>query len=257
MNKKPGKTNIFLLLGICIILITVGVLVFKTIQNYRQILREKGEDSIPQTGNQAPFQDNASETKKIDNSSQNQEPLISVMPALENKSILMVIAYKDFRDEEYLKTKYLFQVAGGKIKTASTQKGTAVGADGNTVEVDVLIKDANLADYDAVIFIGGSGALTYLDNEDSYKLARETIADNKVLGSICISPVVLAKAGVLKGKKATVWTSLMDKSAVKILEENGATFQDKSVIADGKIITGNGPDASDEFAMKIIEILIQ
>jgi len=47
----------------------------------------------------------------------------------------------------------------------------------------------------------------------------------------------------------------MDKSAVKILEENSAIFQDKPVIVDGRIITGNGPDASDEFAMKIIEVL--
>jgi len=253
MNKKPGKTNIFLLLGICIILIVIGALVFKTVLNYQELLKEKGIGSeTEKTSQQASSSDNASQTKKAE---ENQEPLINVMPALENKSILMVIAFKDFRDEEYLKTKYLFQVAGGKIKTASTQKGTAVGADGNAAEVDVLIKDANPTDYDAVVFIGGSGALTYLDNEDSYKLARETIADNKVLAGICISPVVLAKAGVLKGKKATVWTSSMDKSAVKILEENGATFQDKPVIADGKIITGNGPDASDEFAMKIIEVL--
>jgi len=247
MNNKSGKTNIFLLLGICIILVIVGILIFKTIGDFQQKMKEKGESS-------ASSEEMATGTK---NTEEEQYSLIDAMRALENKSILMVIAYNDFRDEEYLKTKYLFQVAGGKITTASTQKGTAMGADGNTVEVDVLIKDANPADYDAVVFIGGPGALTYLDNENSYKLVRETIADNKVLGSICISPVVLAKAGVLKGKKATVWTSAMDKSAVKILEENGAIFQDKAVIADGRIITGNGPSASDEFAMKIIEVLIQ
>jgi len=254
MNNRLGKTSIFLLLGICIILLIVGALIFKTVEDFQQKIKEKGENPVTQIEDQTSSEETATGTKEAE---EEQYSLTDAMLALENKSILMVIAYKDFRDEEYLKTKYLFQVAGGTIKTASTQKGTAIGADGNTAEVDVLIKDANPTDYDAVVFIGGPGALTYLDNEDSYKLARETIADNKVLGSICISPVVLAKAGVLKGKKATVWTSSMDKSAVKILEENGAIFQDKAVIADGRIITGNGPGASDEFAMKIIDVLIQ
>jgi len=252
MNKKSGKANIFLLLGICIILLTVVAFIYKTVTNYNSSPKDIGagpEKSSQETSTQEniPVINN--------NDSSEEESYTRLMSALENKSILMVIAYKDFRDEEYLKTSQLFYAAGATVKVASTEKGIALGADGNTVEIDVLIKDANPADYDAVVFIGGPGALTYLDNQDSYKLARETIADNKVLGGICISPVVLAKAGVLKGKKTTVWTSSMDKSAVKILEENGAIFQDKPVIVDGRIITGNGPDASDDFAMKIIEVL--
>ena len=255
MNNKPGKTNIFLLLGICIILLIVVAFMYKTVMNYQESPKDIGAEP-EKTSQETSTQENASAIKNNEDSSQ-EISFTRLMSALENKSILMVIAYKDFRDEEYLKPSQLFYAAGAEIKVASTEKGTAMGADGNTVEVDVLIKDANPADYDAVVFIGGPGALTYLDNEDSYKLARETIADNKVLGGICISPVVLAKAGVLKGKKATVWTSSMDKSAVKILEENGAIFQDKPVMADGRIITGNGPDASDDFAMKVIEVLIQ
>ncbi|PIR71487.1 MAG: hypothetical protein COU43_02395, partial [Candidatus Nealsonbacteria bacterium CG10_big_fil_rev_8_21_14_0_10_37_25] len=77
----------------------------------------------------------------------------------------------------------------------------------------------------------------------------------KVLASICISPVILAKAGVLKGKKATVWSSPMDKVPVRILEENEAIYQDKSVVADGKIVTANGPAAAEKFAKAIITAL--
>lgn len=203
--------------GICIILILTGFLVYKNNQN-------KEEKS---------------------------------MPNLENKSILIVIAYKDFRDEEYFKTREVFESAGAKITVASNKIGEAIGIEGNTVETEVLVKDANPKDYDAVVFIGGSGALTYLDNEDSYKLAKETIIGNKVLAAICISPVILAKAGVLDGRKATVWTSPVDKSAVKILEENGAEFNDEMVISDGMIITGNGPSASKEFAIKVMEVLVR
>lgn len=174
---------------------------------------------------------------------------------LERKNIVMVVAFRDFRDEEYFVPKQLFFVAGGNVKTASNKKGIAVGSDGGQVPIDFLISEIDLSQFDAVVFIGGSGALECLDNRDSYKLAKNAISQKKVLAAICIGPAILAKAGVLERKKATVWSTPMDKSAIKILEDNGAIFEDKPVVVDGKIITGKGPGAAEEFGMKIIEAL--
>ncbi|PIZ89678.1 MAG: hypothetical protein COX89_00190 [Candidatus Nealsonbacteria bacterium CG_4_10_14_0_2_um_filter_37_10] len=174
---------------------------------------------------------------------------------LKEKSIVMIIAFRDFRDAEYFVPKEILEAAGAEVKTASNKKGTAIGADGGDTEVDLLVSEINLADFAAIVFVGGPGCLGALDNEDSCKLARETISQNKVLASICISPVILAKAGVLKGKKATVWSSPMDKVPVRILEENEAIYQDKSVVADGKIVTANGPAAAEKFAKAIITAL--
>ncbi|PIP23942.1 MAG: hypothetical protein COX90_02420 [Candidatus Nealsonbacteria bacterium CG_4_10_14_0_2_um_filter_38_17] len=72
---------------------------------------------------------------------------------------------------------------------------------------------------------------------------------------ICIAPAILAKAGVLQGKNATVWSSAMDKSAVKILKDNEAVFEDKPVVAHGKIITASGPAAAEEFGQVIVKVL--
>ena len=47
----------------------------------------------------------------------------------------------------------------------------------------------------------------------------------------------------------------MDKGPVKTLKENGAIYQAKSVVEDGKIITGNGPTAAREFGQAILEVL--
>jgi protease I len=110
-------------------------------------------------------------------------------------------------------------------------------------------------DFDAVVFIGGPGALERLDNEISYKLARDTIEKGKILAAICVSPAILAKAGVLKSKKAVVWSSALDKSAVKILEDNGAIYEGESVVIDGKIITAHGPSSAQEFGEKILLML--
>ncbi len=173
----------------------------------------------------------------------------------ESKKIAIVIAFRDFRDAEYFVPKEVLEKAGAEIKTVSNKKGTAIGVDGGEVEIDLLISEINPTELDAVIFVGGPGCLKNLDKEGSYKIIRDTISQSKVLASICISPVILAKAGALEGKRATVWTSPFDKSAVKILEDNGAIYQDKPVVIDGKIITGSGPDAAQEFGEAIKKLL--
>ncbi|MBZ9578517.1 DJ-1/PfpI family protein [Patescibacteria group bacterium] len=176
---------------------------------------------------------------------------------LANKKIAMIVAFRDFRDAEYFIPKEILEKAGAKITTVSTKSGTAVGADGGDIQVDLLIQDLNPADFEAIIFTGGPGCLQYLDNESSYKVAKETVEQNKVLGAICISPVILAKAGVLDSKKATVWSSPMDRGPVRILEEGGAIYQDELVVVDEKLITGNGPAAAEKFAQALIETLTE
>ncbi|RLJ10049.1 MAG: hypothetical protein DRP15_01390 [Candidatus Aenigmatarchaeota archaeon] len=221
MNKN------LLILGTVVILTIVGVL------GYKNLIKEK-KPSFP--------------TSSLEISMSEQ--------SLQNKKVAMIIAFRDFRDPEYFVPKQILENAGAEIKTVSTQQGVAIGADGGEAPVDILLEDLNPAEFDAVVFIGGPGCLKYLDNATSYKIAQETIAQNKVLASICISPVILAKAGVLKDKKATVWSSIMDKSPVRILQEYGAIYQDKPVVTDGKIITGNGPSSAEEFGKAIVNSII-
>lgn len=169
--------------------------------------------------------------------------------------IAMIIAFKDFRDEECFVPKRIFDKARVEVKVVSDQLGMARGAHGGEIQVDIQLSDLKVADFDGILFVGGPGALVHLDNEDGYKIAKNSIAQNKLLAAICISPVILAKAKVLEGKKATVWTSASDKSAAGILEEHGAIYQDDPVVQDSNIITGNGPMAAKDFAKKIIETL--
>jgi len=180
---------------------------------------------------------------------------ISMPENLVGKKIAMIIAFRDFRDAEYFVPKEILEKAGIEVKTASNKKGIAIGADGGDVKVDLLVSEINPAEFAAVVFIGGSGCLENLDNESSYRVAQETVSQNRVLASICLSPVILAKAGVLEGKKATVWSSVMDRSPIKILQNNGAIYEDKRVVVEGKIITGNGPEAAEEFGQAIVEVL--
>jgi protease I len=175
--------------------------------------------------------------------------------SLVNKKVVMIPAFRYFQDEEYFIPKLILEQAGAEVKTASNKMGVAVGVMGGEAAVDFLVEDLRPADFDAVIFVGGGGCTEYLDNEKSYRVARETVEAGKILAAICISPVVLAKAGVLKGKKATVWCSVFEQSPIEVLEAGGATYQDVPVVVDGKIITADGPEVAAEFGRAILEAL--
>lgn len=179
-----------------------------------------------------------------------------VSPGIEAaKKVAMIVAFRDFRDDEYFVPKEVLEGAGIEITTVSDQEGTAIGADGGEVEVDILLGNFQVQDFDAIVFIGGPGALGHLDNEESYRIAKETVAEGKVLAAICISPTILAKAKVLEGKRATVWSSPLDRGPIKTLEENGAVYEDKPVVVEGKIVTGNGPSAARGFGEAIVRVL--
>jgi len=177
------------------------------------------------------------------------------MSDLADKKIAIIIAFKNFKDEEYFTPRKILEEAGAKIKVVSNETGTAFGAEGLQVNIDAELSDLDVSNFDAVVFVGGPGALDNLNNQDSYRVIREAVKQNKVLAAICISPVILAKAGVLNGKKATVWTNPLNKKPKKILEENGAIFVEQNVVVDGNIITANGPDAAAEFGKKLVEVL--
>jgi len=178
-----------------------------------------------------------------------------MLNASKEKKVVFIVAFRDFNDEEYLVPKGILESAGFKIITASNKLGLAIGVYGQEADIDILMEDLKVRDFDAIVFIGGSGASRYFDDPNAHRIALETVLEDKVLGAICIAPCILAKANVLKNKKAAVWSSNMDKSFVKILAKEGAIYENKPVVADGKIVTAAGPAWARDFAMIIIDKL--
>ena len=166
---------------------------------------------------------------------------------MDNKKILFVVAFKDFRDEEFFEPKEILEKANFQIDVASTEKGLAMGVNGGEVKVDFIIDEVRVDDYEAIIFVGGSGASRNIENQRFHHLAREAMAKNKILGAICIAPLILARAGVLENRKATVWASALDRRPIQQLKDGGATYENKPVVIDGNIVTANGPQSAKEF----------
>ncbi len=177
-------------------------------------------------------------------------PTPEAAPALQGKSILMIIAHRDFRDEEYKEPRQVFEARGATVSVASSSLEVAKGALGAQVKPDLLLKDVAVGDYDAIVFIGGPGAQEYWNDPAAHAIAREAVFQGKVLAAICIAPATLAKAGVLKGKRATVFSSEAEE-----LKACGANYTGASVERDGLIITADGPKAATKFAEEIVKAL--
>jgi len=163
---------------------------------------------------------------------------------------LMVIAQERFRDEELAIPRGVFLNEGFSVVIGSESLEEAVGKLGAKVRPDVEISKVNFLDFDAVVVVGGPGSKVYLwNNNILHKGLSEVYSDGRVVGAICISPVVLAKAGILKGKGATVYP---DGEAIAELKKSGANYQDKDVVVDGSVVTGRDPQAAEKFAREIV-----
>ena len=174
------------------------------------------------------------------------------MAGIDGKKVLMIIASNKFRDEELFESREVLSQAGAEITVASSKVGTVTGMLGGKAEASLDIKQVRAADYDAVIFVGGSGASEYFDDPTAHKLAQEAAAAGKVVGAICIGPSTLANAGLLKGKKATCHAS---EKANLIAKQ--ANYTGKAVEVDGQIITADGPGSARIFGQAVLKALEQ
>jgi protease I len=177
---------------------------------------------------------------------------VTAEKTLSGKKIVMIIAPQNFRDEELFEPKQILTEKGAEVKVASASLETAGGMLGAEVNPDMLISDIKPDQWDAIILIGGTGSSVYWDDSSIHSMLNEAVKQNKIVGAICIAPVTLANAGILSGKKATVFSSEVQK-----LKDKGAECTGKDVERDGNIITATGPQAAREFGNAIAQALTE
>ena len=163
-----------------------------------------------------------------------------------NGKAVLIIAKEIFRDEELFETQAALGKQGVDTTVASSIVGTCKGKLGGNAESSMLVSDVSADDFDAVVFVGGDGAAEYYDNSHALELARDAFAKGKVVAAICISPRILANAGLLESRTATCYESQADA-----LKKLGANYTGKDVERDGQIVTGSGPHASGQFGNMI------
>ena len=166
------------------------------------------------------------------------------------KRAALIAASQNFREEEFFETKRALDAAGVQTVIASTRIGILRGMLGRITEANILVGQLRVEDYDAIIFIGGLGAVEYAVNPAALNLAREAVRQRKILAAIDTAPTILANAGVLAGVRATSFLSERNRLILA-----GAVYTGIPVEQDRLIITGSGPAASIQFGRAIADAL--
>lgn len=106
---------------------------------------------------------------------------------------------------------------------------------------------------DCVVCPGGSvGADNLAANEKLLAHLEKAYSDGKLVTAICASPaVVLGKTNILSGKKWTCYPGMETEANKEYL----SGYSNEVFITDGKVVTGRGPGASEQFAMELVRIL--
>ena len=168
------------------------------------------------------------------------------------KSVLMVIAPNNFRDEEFKEPYDLFKANGFRVTIASTDTTPAKGMLGVVVKPEIVLEQVMPDSFDALVVVGGTGCKVLWDNATLHNIVRDFADKGKTIGAICIGPVVLARAGIIKEKKVTAYPSVRNE-----IEKVGARYTGTEVEEDGNIITGAGPKFAHDFALKLLAQLQQ
>ena len=91
-----------------------------------------------------------------------------------------------------------------EVVIAGLLPGTVVGAHKVSIVPDTTIDTVNGAAFDMIILPGGQPGTDNLNADPRIHVLIKEFADhNKMIGAICAAPIILATAGLLRGKKVT------------------------------------------------------
>lgn len=132
--------------------------------------------------------------------------------------------------------------AGLDTNPVTASRGTVLIPD---TDLDTALKD----EYDMLVLPGGLPGADYLENDQRIRNILMNMANSeKFTAAICAAPKILSSAGLLKGKRATCYPTILES-------DDDTDITGEAVVIDGKIITSRGPGTAMDFALSLIEVL--
>jgi protease I len=109
---------------------------------------------------------------------------------------------------------------------------TYIERPGYGLESDVKFDDVSVADFAAVLILGGRAPEYLRNNAKVIEIVREFDQQKKWIFAICHGLQVLAAAGLVQGKRVTCYEHVRPE-----VEQAGAIFVDQQAVRDGRLIS--------------------
>lgn len=120
-----------------------------------------------------------------------------------------------------------------------------------------LLNDVNVDEFDALVIPGGFADAGFYEealSEPFLDVIRNFDKRQAPIAAVCVSSLSLAAAGILNGRRATIYHQIGGKRKAE-LENYGAVSVDKPMVVDGNVMTSTGPGTGIELALKLLEVL--
>jgi 4-methyl-5(b-hydroxyethyl)-thiazole monophosphate biosynthesis len=151
-----------------------------------------------------------------------------------------------FEEIEAMTPVDILRRAGFNVVTAGVPGTMVTGANGVKMTTDRRLEDVDSKEFDAIVLVGGPGYRNLGNSGRVLDAVRDLNSRNKTIAAICMAPSILAKAGVINDRKATIYPGQ---------EREIPRPRGERVVVDGNIITSQAPGTAMEFSIKIVEKL--
>ena len=174
------------------------------------------------------------------------------MNDIKNKKVAILTDH-GFEEIELTSPKKALEDAGATVHIISIQEGNVKAWDHDhwsiEIPVDILLKNAEPENYDALMIPGGVINPDQMRRHLEYiHFAQHFLETGKPLAAICHAPQLLIETGMISGRQLTSFPSIKTD-----LINAGAQWEDKEVVSDNGLITSRSPEDLEAFNEKMIE----
>lgn len=139
---------------------------------------------------------------------------------------------------------------GVNVTTVGVSGKNVTSSHGVELVADAVLSETDFSEMEMLIIPGGQPGVDNLwANDKVRELVAETAEKKMKISAICAAPMILARLGILDGKKCTCYPSCSDE-----LPKDGVNTA-MGVVCDGEIITGRAAGDAYDFAFAILACL--
>lgn len=154
-----------------------------------------------------------------------------------------------FEETEAVTVIDLLRRAGFRVTAAGLCAGPVAGSRGVALVPDTTLHAVADQTFELIVLPGGQAGAERLAGEEMLlQMLRDAARAGALIAAVCAGPRVLARAGLLGGRRVTSFPGALDG-----IEPADWAYCEEPVVTDGRLITSRGPGTAMDFALAVIE----
>ncbi|WP_430335450.1 type 1 glutamine amidotransferase domain-containing protein [Rhodococcus sp. ACT016] len=166
-----------------------------------------------------------------------------------------ILATNGVEESELVEPRKAVEQAGATTQLLSLSIGRiqAMKGDVHTAgryDVDAVVTDVTIDDFDALILPGGTTNPDHLrQNKKAVAFVHDFVEAGKPVGAICHGPWTLVEADVVRGRTLTSYPSIRTD-----ISNAGGNVVEREVVIDGALVSSRNPHDLPAFCDAIVDV---